>query len=133
MILDYASDVNFQQEASENSKIESYYQELQQNEMASVKDIGAYIAFAVAAASGIASPFVNLLLLIGTAVAGVVGAGILISNKFKRKNIILRVQKQKSNVLETLHKMFVEYESMKSLYKERDEISERIMNELAKL
>lgn len=132
-ILDYSSDVNFQQETSENSKIESYYQELQQNEMASVKDIGAYIAFAVAAASGIASPFVNLLLLIGTTVAGVAGAGILISNKFKRKNIIFRVQKQKSNVLETLHKMFVEYESMKSLYKERDEISERIMNELAKL
>ena len=132
-ILDYSSDVSFQQEATENNKVESFYQEMQRNEMANVKDLGAYIAFAVAVASGIASPFVNLMLLIGTAVAGVVGAGILISNRFKRKNIILRVQKQKSNVLEILHKMFVEYESFKSLYKERDEISERIMNEFAKL
>lgn len=132
-ILDYSSDISFQQEAAENNKVETFYQEMQKNEMASVKDVGAYVAFGIAVASGIASPFINLMLLIGTAVAGVVGAGILISNRFKRKNIILRVQKQKSNVLEILHKMFVEYESFKSLYKERDEISERITNEFAKL
>ena len=132
-ILDYSSDVSFQQESTENNKVESFYQEMQKNEMASVKNLGAYIAFGIAVACGIASPFVNLLFLIGTAIAGLAGAGILVSNRFKRKNIILRVQKQKSNVLEILHKMFVEYESFKELYKERDEISEKIMNEFAKL
>lgn len=52
---------------------------------------------------------------------------------FKKKNIVLKIQKQKSNVLEILYKMFVEYEQFKRIYKERDAISERIMEEFANL
>lgn len=132
-ILDYSTDVNFLQEASENSKVETFYQEQQSSELATVKNLSAYIAFGVAVASGVASLFLSLFLLIGTGIGAIVGAGILISNKYKKKNIVLRIQKQKANVLEILHKMFVEYEQFKGIYKERDAISERILEEFAKL
>lgn len=132
-ILDYITDVNFTQEAAENSKVESFYQDQQHTELAMVKNISAYIAFGVAIACGIASPFLSLFLLIGTGIGAIAGAGIFIANNFKKKNIVLKIQKQKTNVLEILHKMFVEYEQFKGIYKERDAISERIMAEFANL
>lgn len=132
-ILDYSTDMDFTQEAAENSKVESFYQEQQRAELATVKNLSAYIAFGVAAACSVVSPFLSLFLLIGTGIGAIVGAGIIISNNFKKKNIVLRIQKQKSNILEIVHKMFVEYEQFKGIYKERDAISERIMEEFAKL
>ena len=75
----------------------------------------------------------SLFLLVGTGIGVIAGAGILITNNFKKKNIVLRIQKQKSNVLEILHKMYVEYEQFKGIYEERDAISERIMEEFANL
>lgn len=132
-ILDYSTEVNFAQEAPENSKVESFYQEQQSSELSTVKNLGAYIAFGAAVACGVASPFLSLFLLIGTGIGTITGAGILVSNNFKRKNIVLRIQKQKSNVLDILHKMFIEYEQFKRIYKERDAISERILEEFARL
>lgn len=132
-ILDYSTDVNFTQETAENSKVESFYQEQQQEELATVKNLNAYIAFGAAAACGIASPFFSLFLLLGTGIGIITGVGVLIANNFKKKNIVLRIQKQKSNVLEILHKMYIEYEQFKRIYTERDAISERIMEEFAKL
>ena len=132
-ILDYSTEVNFAQEAPENSKVESFYQEQQSSELSTVKNLGAYIAFGAAVACGVASLFLSLFLLIGTGIGTITGAGILVSNNFKRKNIVLRIQKQKSNVLDILHKMFIEYEQFKRIYKERDAISERILEEFARL
>lgn len=132
-ILDYSTDVNFLQEASENSKIESFYQEQQSAELATVKNTGAYISFGAAVAFGVAAPFLSWFLMIGTGIGAIVGAGMLISNNFAKKNIVLKIQKQKANVLEILHKMFVEYDKFKGIYRERDAISENIMEEFAKL
>ena len=132
-ILDYGTDVNFTQEAAENGKVESFYQNQQHVELSTVKNWGAYIAFGVAVACGIAAPFLSLFLLVGFGIGTIVGAGVLISNNFKKKNIVLKIQKQKTNVLEILHKMFVEYEQFREIYRERDAISEKILEELAKL
>lgn len=132
-ILDYKTDVDFTQQANENSKVESFYQEQQAQELAQVKDTGAYVAFGVAGVCAVASPFLSFLLLIGTGIGAAIGAGILISNKFARKNIVLRIQKQKANVLDNLHKIFGEFETFKGIYKERDDVSERIFEALGKL
>lgn len=132
-ILDYSTDMNFTQEADENNKVESFYQEQQSAELATVKNISAYVAFGVAIACGVASPFLSLFLLVGTAIGTIGGVGVLVANNFKRKNIVLRIQKQKSNVLEILHRMFVEYGQFRDIYRERDAISERILEEFAKL
>ncbi len=132
-ILDYSTDMNFTQEAVENNKVESFYQEQQSAELATVKNISAYVAFGVAIACGVASPFLSWFLLVGTAIGTIGGVGVLVANNFKRKNIVLRIQKQKSNVLEILHRMFVEYGQFRDIYRERDAISERILEEFAKL
>lgn len=132
-ILDYATDVNFTEEASEIGKVETFYREQQNAELAAVKNLSAYIALGAAVAFGIASPFLSWYLLAGTGISAIAGAGILISNHFKRKNIVLRIQNQKANVLEVLHKMFAEYEQFAEIYKERDAISEKINEEFAKL
>ena len=57
----------------------------------------------------------------------------MVSNQFKRKNIILKIQKQKQNVLNILHKLFDENDKIKEWYKEFDTVSVRITEELAKL
>lgn len=132
-ILDYATDVDFTQEAGETGKVENFYQGQQAQELAEVKNIWAFVAFGVGIACGVAAPFVHLLLFAGLGIGAAVGIGILISNRFKRRNIILRIQKQKENVLEILRKLFADFEKMKTLYKEYDGVSEKILEEYAKL
>ena len=66
-------------------------------------------------------------------IGAAVGVGILISNRYKRRNIVLRIQKQKENVLEILRRLFADFEKMKALYNEYDGISEKILEEYAKL
>ncbi len=133
LILDYSADVNFKQEAQEREKAETFYRQRQKEELALVKNRMAYIAFGIGAACGIAAFFVHFLLLAGFCIGAAMGAGTLISNHFKRKNIILKLKKQKETVLEILQKLIAENEKMKGIYQEYDAISERILAEFAKL
>lgn len=132
-IFDYSTDANLANESGEISKIESFYQDRRREELATVKDLSAYIAFVVGVACGVAAFFVHLLLLVGAGIGAVMGAGIIISNKYKRKNIILKIQTQKNNVLDIMHKLVLEHEKMKELYTGFDGVSTRILEELAKL
>lgn len=132
-ILDYATDVDFAQEAGEIGKVEDFYQQQQVQELAEVKNIRAFVAFGLGIACGAAAPFVHMLLFAGLGIGAAVGIGILISNRFKRRNIVLRIQKQKENVLEILRRLFEDFEKMKTLYKEYDRVSEKILGEYAKL
>lgn len=132
-ILDYMTDCNFENEIEEQNKIQKYYSEQQRRELSMIKNWPAYIAFGVGAACGIAAFFDYLLLLGGLGIGVVIGSGVLLSNMFKRKNIILHMQKQKNNVLDILHNLFTEYGKMKELYKGFDDVSGRIVEELAKL
>ena len=132
-ILDYATDVDFTQEAGECGKAESFYQGQQAQELAEIKNLWAYVAMRAGIACGVAAPFVHLLLLAGLGIGAAVGVGILISNRYKRRNIVLRIQKQKENVLEILRRLFADFEKMKALYNEYDGISEKILEEYAKL
>lgn len=132
-ILDYSAEVNFLQETSEREKAEVYYQQRQKEELAAVKNRIAYAAFGVGAACGIVAFFVHFLLLAGFGVGAAIGTGILISNHSKRKNIMQNIKKQKESVLDILQKLFGEQEKIKTIYKEYDEISFRILQEFAKL
>ncbi len=132
-ILDYATDVDFAQEAGEIGKVEDFYQQQQVQELAEVKNIRAFVAFGLGIACGAAAPFVHMLLFAGLGIGAAVGIGTLISNRFKRRNIVLRIQKQKENVLEILGKLFADFEKMRQLYREYDGISARILEEYAKL
>ncbi len=132
-IQDYSTDADFTNESKEISKVEAYYNDKEKQELSTVKDLGAYIAFGAGVACGVAAFFTSLLLLVGLGIGGVVGAGMLISNRFKRKNIVLKNQTQKENVLEILHKTYADYAKMNELYQGFDGISARINEEIAKL
>lgn len=132
-IQDYSTDADFTNKEKESGKVEDYYQDKQKQALSTVKNLGAYIAFGAGAACGVAAFFTSLYLLMGLGIGGIVGAGMLISNKYKRKNIILQIQTQKEGVLEILHKLYEEYGTMNELYRRYDEISGRITEEIAKL
>lgn len=132
-VQDYSTDMEFTNKGKEVSKIENFYQDKQNQELSTVKDLGAYIAFGVGAACGVVSFFTSFLLLAGLGIGAVVGAGTLISNKYKRKNIILKIQTQKEGVVNIVHKLFDEYGTMQELYKGYDDISTRVLEEIAKL
>jgi hypothetical protein len=132
-ILDFSADMNFSEEAGEVSKAEHFYQEQQSREISAVKNAPAYIALGIGAVCGVAAFFTHLLLLVGLGIGVCVGISILAANNFKKKNIILKIQKQKAVVLDLLHKLFDEYARMKELYKEFDGVSGKIKEEFVKL
>lgn len=132
-ILDYQTDVDFTQEAGEIGKAEDFYQDQQKQELSAVKNTMAFVAFGLGVVCGVAAPFVHLALFAGLGIGAATGIGILISNRYKRRNIILRVQKQKENVLEILRKLFADFAKLRAIYQEYDGISARIMEEYAKL
>lgn len=132
-ILDYSTKIDFTNPSDEESKIEKHYDTCQKEELAKVKNVSAYISFGVGAVCGAAAFFVHLLLLAGLGIGVAIGIGIMVSNQFKRKNIVLKIQKQKQNVLNILHKLFDENDKIKEWYKEFDTVSVRITEELAKL
>lgn len=132
-IMDYSTDANFMNEMGELSKIDSFYQNKQHEELASVKNTNAYIAFGAGVACGVAAFFVHLILLAGAGIGIVMGVGILIANNFKRKNIVLKIQSQKENVVDIFRKLVSDFSKMKSLYTSFDEVSAKITEELAKL
>lgn len=132
-ILDYSTDANLANESGEISKAEEFYKIRQRKELSAVKNILAYISFGAGAACGVAAFYVHLLFLAGTGIGAAIGIGILISNKYKRKNIALKNQTQKENVLEILHKLVAEHTKMKELYDSFDEVSSKVLEELAKL
>lgn len=132
-ILDYQTDVDFTQEAGELGKAEDFYQDQQKQELSAVKNTMAFVAFGLGIACGVAAPFVHLALFAGLGIGAAVGVGILISNRYKRRNIMLRIQKQKENVLEILRRLFADFAKLRAIYQEYDGISTRIMEEYAKL
>ena len=84
-------------------------------------------------ACGIASFFTSIYLLAGVGIGGLLGAGMLVSNFFKRKNVVLMIQSQKAGVIATLNKMFSEYDALQKVFIEFDCFSGKIKEELAKL
>lgn len=132
-ILDYCADVDFMDEAGETVKAENRYQEQQKQELSHIKNLPAYLSLAAGVACGGMAFFVHPFLFAGLGIGAVIGAGLLLSNRFRRKNVILKMQKQKESVLGILHQLFAEHEKMRRLYEGFDEISGKIVEELAKL
>lgn len=132
-ILDYSTEMNFMETAGEVSKVETYYTEQQNKELSLVKNTMAYVSFGAGAVCGVAAFFVHLFLLAGLGIGAAVGAGILVYNNYKKKNIVLKVQRQKAAVLDILQKIFGEFNKMKEIYREFDGVSGRIIEEFAKL
>jgi len=132
-INDYSTDMDLADEGKENVKINNYCDDLQKAEMAQVKNLPAYLIFGLGGVCAVASPFVSLYLLVVTVLCGALGGIKLAQNAFQRKNITLKYQKMREGMHEILHKLVQEFEKMKGIYKEFDDVSGKIEEELAKL
>ena len=132
-ILDYAVNMNFKDETGEIVKVEQFYEEQKNQELAAVKNMPAYVVLGLGVVCGVAAFFVHLILLAGLGIGLCAGVGILVGNRFKKKNIVLKVQKQKEVVAESVRKLFGEYGRFKEVYEEFDGVAERIGEEFAKL
>lgn len=132
-ILDYAADVDFSQEDAEMGKVEAFYQERQERELAPVRDIWAYVSLGVGAACAVAAIFVHLLFLVGLCAGAAAGGAVFLSNRRRRRSVVWRMRRQRESVQEILRGAFADFEKMRALYKEYDGISERILEEYAKL
>lgn len=132
-IVEYSSDCNFNDLTGEEAKVAQFYESQQQQEIALVKDTKGYIAIATGVALGALSFATSYFLLIGFAIGLTLGGGIIVANQYKRKNIVLKIQNQKSHVLSILQNTFMEFHNMTKLLGEYDQISVKINEELAKL
>lgn len=132
-VLDYSATIDFNSKDKEIENAEHFYKAKEDDELATVKNTTAYIAFAVAVACGVGAFFTSFFLFAGTAIGALVGIGTMVSNRFKKKNISLKINAQSENVKEIMCKMYNEFAKMRELYKEYDAISKNITEEIAKL
>lgn len=132
-VQDYSSYADFSNKSKEFNNVEMFYQDKQNQELSRIKNIGAYLTMGGGIACGIASFFTSIYLLAGVGIGGLLGAGMLVSNFFKRKNVVLMIQSQKAGVIATLNKMFSEYDALQKVFIEFDCFSGKIKEELAKL
>ena len=132
-IQDYNATVDFNNKDKEIAAVEAYYKAKEATELATVKNTSAFVAIAAAIACGVGAFFTSYLLFVGTAIGALIGGGTIIANNFKKKNISLQMNAQKDSVAEIMHKLFMEFQKMRELYKEYDGISAKITEEIAKL
>ena len=111
-VNDYSSNTNFEHDQIEKAKIEKFYAEKQAKELATIKNIGAYLSIGGGIICGIAAFFTSFLFFIGLAIGLIVGMGMIISNNKKKKIVIDNIQNQKTIVLEAWQQMCNEYRNL---------------------
>jgi hypothetical protein len=129
-INDYSTQVDFKDESKEKQKLNAYYTERRDNDLAKIKDWKAYIGFGAAAAAAIGAFFVGYWMFVLTVVGAGYGAFILFTNKSSRKQLEFYCQDSIRSSSEILHKLFSEYEQFIEEYTEYDELYDRIMDEI---
>lgn len=131
-IGEYSTNADLAEESKEVGKVEQFYQEKQNIELAEIKNIPAYVAFGAGAAISVAAFFVHLLLLVVGVASVIGGVCILFRNKQKAKNIIFSNKDKKRTTIEALQKLIAEFNVFKVTYKEFDVVSRNIMEEFTK-
>lgn len=132
-IDEYSATVDFAAEAQELNKVNQYYEQKTRDEIASIKNLPAYIMFGLGAAGCVAAFFTHFAVLGLGAVGGIGGLVYMLGNKRKKKNIRLRNQEGQRVVQETMRNLFVEFATFKQTYTELDAVSDKILDEFAKL
>lgn len=132
-INDYGTDVDFTAKSQEIGKMETFYRERLESELAGIKNTSAYIAFGAGVVSCVAAYFLHPLLLGLSAACFLGGALRLVGNKRQRRNLELSSQESRRGTQEILEKLFTEFERCEACYHEMDDVSGKILEELAKL
>lgn len=132
-IGEYSTDANFSAAAEEDEKISQYFTGKRDQEMANIKDWKAYIGFGVAAVAAVASPFVNLALLIVAVLAAGFGAITLFSNNSNRKKLQMACENQIQSTTDVMHHLFEEHHAYMEEYNGYDGYVEQLEAEFAQM
>lgn len=132
-INDYSTTADFKREDNEVKKVETHYSNIRDSELATIKDVKAYVGFGAAAVAFLGAFFAGFWLFALTAMGGAYGAFVLFSNKSLREQTELNCKEKIRTTTDLLRKVFNEFKQYKEEFAEYDSYHERIVNELNKL
>ncbi len=132
-INDYSTTADFSSTSNEEQKVRTFYEEKRDSSLAEIKNLAAYIAFAVAGVAAVASPFVSFALLILTVIAIGFGVVTLLGNKSARKDIEMKCMNDINAAIEVFHCLADERNKYLNELAEFDAYVEQIQNELAQV
>ncbi|MBQ9167949.1 MAG: hypothetical protein IJX67_06030 [Oscillospiraceae bacterium] len=127
---DYKTTMNFDDQAGETRKVETFYQEKRNAELAGIKNWPAFVGFGVGAAAAVASFFLSYALLVVTALG--VGFGVikLLTNKSQRKQLELQYQQNCRLATQMISDLYQEHKAFEEEYASYDAYYEEIQREL---
>lgn len=126
----YKTTMNFGDQAGEVRKVEAFYQEQRDAELATIKSWPAFVGFGVAAAAAVASFFVSYGLLLVTAFG--VGFGVikLLNNKSTRKQAEQAYEQNCRLSRQMIADLFAEHKAYEEEYASYDAYYDEIQREL---
>ena len=132
-IGEYSTEVNFKREDEEYSKVSSYFTDMRDRAIASIKNWKAFIGFGVGVAAAACAFFVEYWLFAVALIGMGYGAGVHISNKSQIKQLEQKCAESIKATNDTLQKLFVEFSKYQTELDEYDSYYERIKNEFNKI
>lgn len=132
-INDYTTTADFECESDETKKIETYYTDIKDSALSTVKNWKAFIGFGAAVLAAVGAFFVGFTLFALTAVGIGYGVFVLLTNKSRRKQLELSCKDNIRAATDILQKLFIEFKQYQTQFDEYDVYYNRIINELSKI
>ncbi len=129
----YATKMDLTAKDAEIGKMNQYYDGMLEKELASIKNLPAYIGFGVAAVSAVASLVVTEAMLIGTALGAGYGAIKLLINKSSRKQAQLRSQENCRRAEQTICALCNEFRKYDEEFLSFDAYTDEIDREMSSI
>lgn len=130
---DYETDLNPDDAQGEIRKINAYYNDQMNAKLSEITNKTAYIAFGASAVAIVGAFFAGLWLLGVAGIGLLVGGGVLISNKFARKQINLNFLELIKSQVELVQKIIDEFKAYRVIFNEKDQVFERVLHEFSKI
>jgi hypothetical protein len=132
-IDDYETYLDADDSEGEIKKISHFYNEKMMSQLNSISNKMAFIAFGASTLALIGAFFAGLWLIGGAGIGVLLGGGILLMNKFTKKQIQLTFNELIKTQVELVEKIISEFKAYKIMFNEKDMVSERILHEFSKV
>lgn len=127
---DYKTTMNFDDQPGETRKVEAFYQQKRNEELAGIKNWPAFVGFGIGAAAAVASFFVSYALLVVTAFGIGFGVVKLLVNRTQRKQAELQYQQNCRLATQMIGELYQEHKAFEAEYASYDAYYEEIQREL---
>lgn len=134
-IDEYSSTCNFQDEETENRKIEIYYNNWLEEQLSKISDKASYVMFALAAAVLGGGIYLKAYVpaVIGGLLCAAFGGLMIYMNKKKRENLNAEAGKRTENTKRKLDILFKEFDFLRQKYREFDAVQNEIDDMFTKI